>query len=148
MKPNTLFGTVLGLTLVFGLAAGVAPSSHALIEYSDSQRSTMIEMIEQLEERHYAKLEYDDAFSSEHLDKYIEALDGGKMFFLASDLEEFEQFRTGCYRPIQSRGCGGVPSRFIVPVSARSAEPSDGFESADVGNCKLLYGCVQLIGKR
>ena len=53
----------------------------------------MVELIEQLEERHYAKLEYDDAFSSEHLDKYIDALDGGKMFFLASDLEAFEQFR-------------------------------------------------------
>ncbi|NCF18388.1 MAG: peptidase S41 [Haliea sp.] len=54
----------------------------------------MVELIEQLEERHYAKLQYDDDFSSQHLDAYIDTLDGGKMYFLASDLEEFEQFRT------------------------------------------------------
>jgi carboxyl-terminal processing protease len=88
------FGAAVGLALAIFLSLTVAPGALALIEYTDSQRSTMIEMIEQLEERHYAKLEYDDAFSSEHLDKYIEALDGGKMFFLASDLEEFEQYRT------------------------------------------------------
>ena len=82
----------MSLALIILLSVTVSPA-WALIEYSDTQRSTMIELIEQLEERHYAKLEYDDAFSSEHLDKYIEALDGGKMFFLASDLEEFEQFR-------------------------------------------------------
>ncbi|MDH3993695.1 MAG: carboxy terminal-processing peptidase, partial [Gammaproteobacteria bacterium] len=68
--------------------------ARALIEYSDGQRSTMVELIEQLEDRHYAKLEYNDDFSSQHLDAYVESLDGSKMFFLASDLEEFEQFRS------------------------------------------------------
>ena len=92
LKSVNHFGAAIGLVLLLSLSVMVRPA-WALIEYSDSQRSTMIELIEQLEERHYAKLEYDDAFSSEHLDKYIEALDGGKMFFLASDLKEFEQFR-------------------------------------------------------
>jgi carboxyl-terminal processing protease len=87
-------GLAFCLALSTFLSVAVASPAGALIEYSENQRSTMIELIEQLEERHYAKLEYDDAFSSEHLDKYIEALDGGKMFFLASDVAEFEQFRT------------------------------------------------------
>ncbi|RLA49628.1 MAG: peptidase S41 [Gammaproteobacteria bacterium] len=51
-------------------------------------------MIDQLEERHYTKFEYDDALSSQHLDSYIDSLDRGKMFFTAADLAEFEQFRT------------------------------------------------------
>ncbi|MEH6517768.1 MAG: carboxy terminal-processing peptidase [Halioglobus sp.] len=65
----------------------------AVIEYSDDQRETIVEMIQQLEERHYAKLKYDDALSSAHLDNYIDSLDGGKMFFTAADVQEFEQYR-------------------------------------------------------
>ena len=82
--------------LVFPVAllSALSLPSWALIEYSDSQRETVVEMIEQLEERHYAKLRYDDALSSQHLDSYIDSLDRGKMFFLASDLAEFEKYRT------------------------------------------------------
>ncbi len=63
-----------------------ASAGWAGIDYTDNQRETIVEMVEQLENRHYAKLEYDDSLSSEHLDNYIESLDGGKMFFLASDV--------------------------------------------------------------
>jgi carboxyl-terminal processing protease len=66
----------------------------SLIESSDTQRETMIEMIEQLEQRHYAKHSYDDDLSSQHLDSYIESLDRAKMFFTAADLAEFEKYRT------------------------------------------------------
>ena len=76
------------------LLGALSLPSWALIEYSDSQRETVVEMIEQLEERHYAKLKYDDTLSSQHLDSYIDSLDRGKMFFLASDLAEFEKYRT------------------------------------------------------
>jgi carboxyl-terminal processing protease len=79
------------LTLLLGSASLPA---RALIEYSDSQRETIVEMVEQLEQRHYAKLDYDDALSSAHLDNYIVSLDGGKMFFTAADLAEFEKYRT------------------------------------------------------
>ena len=84
----------LALTLSLALIGPFSAPAWSLIEYSDSQRSTMVELIEQLEERHYAKLKYDNSFSSQHLDAYVDSLDGGKMFFLASDLEEFEQYRS------------------------------------------------------
>ena len=77
------------------LLLGVASlPARALIESSDSQRETIVELVDQLEQRHYAKLEYDDALSSAHLDSYIDSLDGGRMFFTAADLAEFEQYRT------------------------------------------------------
>ncbi len=82
------------LTLAAALLGSLSLPSWGLIEYSDSQRETIIEMIEQLEERHYSKLEYDDKLSSQHLDSYIDNLDRGKMFFTAADLAEFEQYRT------------------------------------------------------
>ena len=81
--------TLLGLVL-----AGISAPGLALIEYSDAQRETIVEMVEQLEERHYAKLVYNDQLSSQHLDAYIESLDRTKMFFTAADIREFEQYRT------------------------------------------------------
>ena len=94
MKPYKHLGTAFGLTLSLALLSALSLPARALIDYSEGQRSTMVELIEQLEDRHYAKLEYNDDFSSQHLDAYVESLDGSKMFFLASDLEEFEQFRS------------------------------------------------------
>jgi carboxyl-terminal processing protease len=82
------------LALPAALLGALSLPSWGLIEYSDSQRETIIEMVEQLEERHYSKLEYDDKLSSQHLDAYIDNLDRGKMFFTAADLAEFEQYRT------------------------------------------------------
>jgi len=94
LKPYKHLGVAFGLALSILLLSAHSLPARALIEYSDGQRSTMVELIEQLEDRHYAKLEYNDDFSSQHLDAYVESLDGSKMFFLASDLEEFEQFRS------------------------------------------------------
>lgn len=65
----------------------------AAIEHTESQRQTIVELIEQLEERHYAQLIYDDELSSRHLDNYIDSLDPGKMFFTRGDLESFEEYR-------------------------------------------------------
>lgn len=72
----------------------VATPAWSLIEYTKAQRETIIELVEQLEERHYAKLPYDDALSAMHLDSYLEALDRGKMFFTAEDVAQFNQYRT------------------------------------------------------
>jgi len=77
--------------LLFVLASW---QSLAVIEYSDEQSETIIEMIEQLENRHYAKLEYNDELSSQHLDAYVDSLDGAKMFFTTADVAEFEKYRS------------------------------------------------------
>jgi len=66
----------------------------SLMEYTQAQRDTILELVEQLQDRHYAKLAYDDELSSQHLDNYIDSLDSSKMFFLAADVAEFEQYRS------------------------------------------------------
>ena len=82
-------------TLLIGLlASALALPVAATIEYTETQQDTIVELVDQLEERHYAKLRYNDDLSSEHLDNYIDSLDGGKMFFTTADLAEFEQYRT------------------------------------------------------
>ncbi|MEM1114677.1 MAG: carboxy terminal-processing peptidase [Pseudomonadota bacterium] len=95
MRPFSLAGKLAApvLAALLGLQATYLAAKPEPIPYSDSQQETIAEIIEALEERHYAKAVYDDAMSSEHLDNYVEKLDGGKMFFLASDLKEFETYR-------------------------------------------------------
>jgi carboxyl-terminal processing protease len=87
------------LKLITRLTAGLVLSlaswhSWAVIEYSDIQSETVVQLIEQLEQRHYAKLTYDDALSSQHLDSYVDSLDGSKMFFTEADVASFEKYRT------------------------------------------------------
>lgn len=62
------------------------------LDYSEAQSDTASELVKQLEKRHYAKLRYDDSLSAAHLENYIDSLDGGKMFFSASDVAEFRTY--------------------------------------------------------
>jgi carboxyl-terminal processing protease len=66
----------------------------ATISFTDGQRQTAAELVEQLEDRHYSKRRYDDELASEHLDNFIDSLDGGRMFFTAADIADFEVYRT------------------------------------------------------
>lgn len=90
---NILKYCVVSRALPLVLLGTLCQPALALIEYGDGERETIVELVEQLEERHYAKLEYDDLLSSAHLDSYIDSLDGSKMFLTAADVAEFERFR-------------------------------------------------------
>lgn len=93
-KHNTFRLGLRGISLVLVLLCAAVQPALALIEYSQAQRETIVELIEKLEERHYASVDYNDQLSSRHLDAYIENLDPGKMYFTATDIAEFEKFRT------------------------------------------------------
>ena len=82
------------LTICTSLLCALSLPAWSLINYTESQQNSIIELVEQLEDRHYAKQEYDDVLSSEHLDNYIDSLDSGKMYFTQADIADFEQYRT------------------------------------------------------
>jgi carboxyl-terminal processing protease len=46
-----------------------------------------------IQKSHYQHASVDDALSAKVLDRYIEALDSNRMYFLAGDIEAFQQFR-------------------------------------------------------
>lgn len=79
---------------VFAGAICFSASAYALIDYTEEQQDTAKELVEQLEQRHYSKLKYDDELSSLHLDNYVDSLDGSKMFFTQADVTSFEAYRT------------------------------------------------------
>jgi carboxyl-terminal processing protease len=83
-----------GRVASLGLLLSVCFPAWSIIEYTEQQRDTAVEMVAKLQERHYAKLPYGDELSSQHLDNYVNSLDSGKMFFTAVDLADFEQYRS------------------------------------------------------
>ena len=58
-----------------------------------SQSDTLKELVEVIEERHYASRRYDDILSAQHFVAYIDALDPQRMFFDSADIAEFSKWR-------------------------------------------------------
>ncbi|MEQ8692825.1 MAG: carboxy terminal-processing peptidase [Pseudomonadales bacterium] len=59
----------------------------------DVHPRTSLTVVEQLRYNHYVKKPLDDGISSTVFDKYLDSLDGGRAYFLASDVAEFEKYR-------------------------------------------------------
>lgn len=53
---------------------------------------TAVELLRELETKHYSPVTFDDAFSSQVYDHYMEALDGQKLYFLQDDVEQLAQY--------------------------------------------------------
>lgn len=61
--------------------------------FSETHRRVLHEIDQTLQHNHYRKLSIDDAFSSRLLDELLKNLDGNRLFFLASDIADFEDSR-------------------------------------------------------
>jgi carboxyl-terminal processing protease len=59
----------------------------------DVHPRTSLTIVEQLRHNHYLHKALDDAASSEVFDKYLDLLDAGRAYFLASDVQAFEKYR-------------------------------------------------------
>ncbi len=60
---------------------------------------------------HYRKAPLDDRLSSLILDRYLDAIDGGRSYFYASDIAEFEKYRYELDDAIKS---GDVEPAFVI----------------------------------
>jgi carboxyl-terminal processing protease len=63
------------------------------IEPEAKQSKLFREIVTELASTHYATLEIDNALSEDYLNNYIDRLDSSKRFFMASDIEEFQQWQ-------------------------------------------------------
>jgi len=72
----------------------VNPSDYAqeLVPLKEHRRVTM-EIVRNLKKNHYRKLPMDDSLSNKVFDKYLSLIDPMKLYFLTSDLKEFEPYR-------------------------------------------------------
>ncbi|MFD2285397.1 carboxy terminal-processing peptidase [Pedobacter petrophilus] len=82
------------------IACHAAPKPQPIVDgvtnvMPDQQQQLVIkEVVNLIESYNYKKVQVNDSISSLILDKYIKALDQGKNYFLASDIKEFEKYRT------------------------------------------------------
>ena len=75
------------------LTLAVVPVSANALAPTSKQEGTLKELIEVIEERHYASRRYDDALSSQHFIAYLDALDSQRMFFDAADITDFSSWK-------------------------------------------------------
>jgi len=85
MTPPPLRTATLLAVLISPLAGALSPTAQ--------QSSTLKELVEVIEERHYASRRYDDGLSAQHFAAYLDALDPQRMFFDADDVTEFSEWR-------------------------------------------------------
>ena len=96
-RTQLVLSTVLCSTIAWAevtpVPAEAMPEPVADIEPLDVHPRTSLTVVEQLRYNHYVKKPLDDGISSDVFDKYIETLDANRVYFLASDIEGFEQYR-------------------------------------------------------
>ncbi len=82
------------LTLLLATLLAV-PASLALdsLEFSSEQQASAAEIVSTLQRHHFRKQNLDDDLSENFLDTYLNHLDPGKSFFLASDIANFHKHR-------------------------------------------------------
>ncbi|MFC4313097.1 carboxy terminal-processing peptidase [Steroidobacter flavus] len=101
-RRTTLIFSLPALLVVCALLAGTAqaPVAKAVAtanpqELSPTERQRRVSKLVSnvIERSHYRQSPINDPVSSLVLDRFIEQLDGGRSYFLASDIAEFERYR-------------------------------------------------------
>jgi carboxyl-terminal processing protease len=86
---------LLAAALLAGTAAAVPPAGDEVLAPSDRHGKVSRLVTTLFERSHYRRMPVDDVASSQMLDAYLDALDGNRQYLLASDVEEFEVWRSG-----------------------------------------------------
>ncbi|MGQ0429329.1 MAG: carboxy terminal-processing peptidase [Gammaproteobacteria bacterium] len=86
---------VLAITGAGQARAPLAPALAASGDLTPSERHRRVMRLvsEVVERQHYRQTALDDEMSSQIYERYLEALDGGRSYLLASDIAEFERLR-------------------------------------------------------
>ncbi len=98
-RPALLAGAALLTVLVttFGgsarLTASTSPIPPGAIVPGDRERMIARQVGGILQDSHYSRARIDDAMSPRVMDKFLEAMDGQRAYFLAGDIAEFDGWR-------------------------------------------------------
>ena len=76
------------LRAMLGVVVSAAPAWALALSPSSEQSDTLKELIDVIEDRHYASRRYDDGLSAQHFIAYLDALDPQRMFLDADDIGE------------------------------------------------------------
>ncbi len=85
----------VGLAALLGAAMtppAAVPAAAALAP-TEQQNYVARRVSDIIAREHYRRMPLDDRLSSLILDRYLDAIDGGRSYFYASDIAEFEKYR-------------------------------------------------------
>ena len=84
-------GCALCLALNVAVAATTGPVSDLTMDEKHPDISRRVTRI--IEDLHYSRPQIDNSFSSAILDRYLDTLDGNRLYFLSSDISSFGRYR-------------------------------------------------------
>ena len=103
----------VGLAALLGAAMtppAAVPATAALAP-TEQQNYVARRVSDIIAREHYRRMPLDDRLSSLILDRYLDAIDGGRSYFYASDIAEFEKYRYELDDAIKS---GDVEPAFVI----------------------------------
>ncbi len=94
LRKHLIVGALLGLLVALS-SAGISPAISSVSTLTaEAHHDRTLKLINYFVERyHYRKTKLDDLLSSQILDRYLDALDVNRSYFLANDIEFFESYR-------------------------------------------------------
>jgi carboxyl-terminal processing protease len=92
-------------------ATAAAPAAPAALAPTEQENYVARRVADIIAHEHYRRAPLDDHLSSLILDRYLDAIDGARSYFYASDIAEFERFR---YELDDAIKTGDVEPAFVI----------------------------------
>ncbi|GAC1667434.1 MAG: carboxy terminal-processing peptidase [Steroidobacteraceae bacterium] len=106
--------SAVGLAALLGAAMApspAVPAAAAALAPTEQENYVARRVADIVAREHYRRAPLDDHLSSLILDRYLDAIDGGRSYFYASDIAEFERFR---YELDDAIKAGDVEPAFVI----------------------------------
>jgi carboxyl-terminal processing protease len=106
--------SAVGLAALLGAAmtpAPAIPTAAAVLAPTEQENYVARRVADIVAREHYRRAPLDDHLSSLILDRYLDTVDGGRSYFFASDIAEFERYRYVLDDAIKS---GDVEPAFVI----------------------------------
>ena len=107
-------GSAIGLAALLGAAMtppAAVQATVATLAPTEQENYVARRVSDIIAREHYRRAPLDDRLSSLILDRYLDAIDGGRSYFYASDIAEFEKYRYELDDAIKS---GDVEPAFVI----------------------------------
>jgi carboxyl-terminal processing protease len=106
--------SAVGLAALLGAAMtppAAAPAAAAILAPTEQENYVARRVADIISHEHYRRAPLDDHLSSLILDRYLDAIDGARSYFFASDIAEFEKYRYALDDAIKT---GDVEPAFVI----------------------------------
>jgi carboxyl-terminal processing protease len=104
----------VGLAALLGAAmtpAAAPPAAATVLQPTEQENYVARRVSDIIAREHYRRAPLDDRLSSLILDRYLDAIDGGRSYFYASDIADFEKYR---YELDDAIKAGDVEPAFVI----------------------------------